>query len=173
MKTPLDEHERVDQLSAVDLRSAAIVGERRQRAERGIAAQTGAEIGLEAPDRHEDRPRHAITLFDSLQRFGVRKHHRLPPFYSGRRDVARGEGGGIRAEILAAIVRRDRRIKHDAAQGRIDHLLGNAVAQRDLLERVEPFAESARAVSAICGARGRDAERPSRRDQNACRLQSP
>jgi hypothetical protein len=31
-KAALDEHKRVDELGAVDLRSAAIVGERRQRA---------------------------------------------------------------------------------------------------------------------------------------------
>ena len=40
----LDEHERVDQFGPIDLGAAAIIGERRESAEGGIAAGTGAEI---------------------------------------------------------------------------------------------------------------------------------
>ena len=102
-KPPLDDHQRVDQFRAVKIAAPAVVGERRERAEGRIAAEARPEVGLEAPDRDQHRPGHAVALLDALERLGIGDKHRLRPLDPSRRDMPRGEGS--RNRLAAPLAR--------------------------------------------------------------------
>src|SRR6202044_3833004 len=109
--------------------------------------------------RRQNGGRDAVTLFDLLKRLGIGKQHRLALLDQGGRGVPGGEDGETLPETLAAIVGRDRGLVGDPVQGYVDDLRRNAVPNRNLLERGQPFIEPVRAVPAIGGPRRHDAER--------------
>src|SRR3712207_7218408 len=59
------------QLLAEHLRAAAVIGERRHRADHREVTAVRAEIRLERPQGHDHRARHAELLFRPRERRGV------------------------------------------------------------------------------------------------------
>src|SRR5581483_5419978 len=87
--TALDDAQRVEQVAGEELRAAAVVGQRGQRAhDRELAAAVAAVVGLEAPDCDQDRTRHAELLLDAGERGLVRAHEALPAADQRRADAA-------------------------------------------------------------------------------------
>src|SRR3569623_1028614 len=72
----LHDLQRREQLTLKKLGAAAIMRQRRERAEhRPLAHVALAEIRLQPPDRDDDLRRHAETLFDPRQQRSVLLHH--------------------------------------------------------------------------------------------------
>src|SRR6185503_18910051 len=58
----LDQPQRVEQMSAEHVGAAAVIGQRCERFERLVLALAAAKIALQAPERGDDRGRHAEVL---------------------------------------------------------------------------------------------------------------
>jgi 3-hydroxyacyl-CoA dehydrogenase / enoyl-CoA hydratase / 3-hydroxybutyryl-CoA epimerase len=71
----VDDPQRRHQLVLEHLGAPAVIGERRQRADDRHSAGIGAEVALKPPDRHQDRPRHAVLPLDAGQQVGVAAQH--------------------------------------------------------------------------------------------------
>ena len=67
----VDDAQRVHQLAAEHLRAAAVVGQRRQRAQHRQLAHAGAEVALERPEGGDHRARHAVLLLDLGEQVAV------------------------------------------------------------------------------------------------------
>ncbi len=74
----VEDRQRRHQLGAELVRPPAIVGERRQRLQRGEVAEIGAEIRLKSPKGDEDRPRHAELMLDAREDAGVPLEQAFP-----------------------------------------------------------------------------------------------
>ena len=74
----LHDLQRRDQLALEQLGAAAIMRQRRERADhRQLAHVAGAVVGFQRPDRHDQLGRHAELPLDARQQRGVALHQRL------------------------------------------------------------------------------------------------
>ena len=99
----LDDAQRVHQLGLEQVGAAAIIGERRQRAQRREFSDVDAEIGLQAPDRHQHFAGHAIGLFDAPEHRAVLLEH-VGAARQPRRNHAAGKFLEALAEDLLRLV---------------------------------------------------------------------
>ena len=97
-------------MSLEEVGSTAIIGERCDRADHRQVAPHGAEIGLQPPDRHQHRTRHAEALFDALE--GAR----MPLQHVGATFEA-ASGHHAAGELLEAL------LEHALATIFLDHAL--------------------------------------------------
>ena len=135
----LDDAQRVEQLLAEEIRTPAVIGERRQRAEDLVVAEIGAEVALQAPEGDEHRRRHAVFLFDLGEQLGVLLDLGEAVGDAAAAHHAVGElQEGLIEHRLAVVAAHDRRIEGHGRRGFGDHALRDALRGGFLLERVEP-----------------------------------
>ena len=127
--------------------------ERRERAKRRLLALVDAEIGLQPPDRDDDRTRHAELLLDPLQQPAVLDHH-VARLGQAAVDSRRSELlEALLERLLAAVERQHLRIgRKPGERGR--GLLGDALRHRVLLEGRDEGIEIAATLRGRCGSLG-------------------
>ena len=81
----LDDLQRIHQLAREEIGAPAIVGERRERAQRRRISLDRAEVRLQPPDRDDDLRRYPVLLLDAGERRGVLLQHALGAAHA-RRD---------------------------------------------------------------------------------------
>src|SRR5262249_25420785 len=122
----LDDSQRVHQLGLESLRAPAVVGQTRERADSGKIALVDAVVGLEPPDRGDDRARHPEALLDALERAGELLELARTDAHAVARDHARGElFEGLAEHALLAIARDHFLVVGDAVE-RAEPALGDA-----------------------------------------------
>src|SRR5580693_5494443 len=148
----VDDLERGKYLAAELVRPAAIIGQRDQRADGGEVAVAGAEVGLQSPDRDDDRAWHAVLLLDLAEGRAVLGQH-LGAAGEPRRYHAAGELLKALPEHTLGVVAGDhRRIWGDAAETGLDCALRNALRRGFRLDALQPCAEIAAAWRrGLCG----------------------
>jgi hypothetical protein len=152
----LDDAKRIRQLRLEHLGAAAIECQRCDRADHLFLAEVDAEVGLEAPDRNDDRARHAELRFDLAQRRAQRLHVTQALGHAFTVDHAAGEFlEGLLEHALALVGGEHRWIERDPverAQAALRHALGGGVS----LELRDEGIEAARCIAG--GAERRCAE---------------
>ncbi len=116
----LQDFQRGDQLALEQFGAAAIMRQRRQRADhRQLAHVAGAVVAFHGPDRHQQRARHAELPLDAREQRGVLRHQPLGAGDARRDDAGRGIALEAHAEgaVLAAVEGEHRRIGRDAGKG--------------------------------------------------------
>ena len=131
----------------------------RQRGERADHRQpahvAGAVVGLQRPDRHQHRGRHAKLALDAREQLGVRRHQPPGAVDAGRDDAGRGvllEALGMKHAALAAVEGEHGGIGRKPREGLADHGLRDAGRLRVAADRGDEGAEVAAAGG---GERGR------------------
>src|SRR5215472_535343 len=133
-----DNLQRGDQFAAEFVRPAAIVSERRQRADGRIMPAVGAKIRFHSPDRNQHRAGHAILLLDTAERGGILQHHPPAAPHPRRHHAPRELVEALPEYALGVIAGDDARIVAHAAQRRLDRRLRNAFAGGLLLYALQP-----------------------------------
>src|SRR5690606_18775563 len=88
----IDDAQGVHELGCEERRAAAIVGERRERADDGIAVRdVGSEVRFEAPDGYDDLARHAEIALDAAEQRAMSRKARAGTFDKRGADTARIE----------------------------------------------------------------------------------
>ena len=115
----LDDAQRIDQLGAEELRSPAIIGERRDRAQDRIFAVVAAEIALERPEGGDHRRRHAVLLLDTAKQIGMALDHCDAALDAIARRHAVGElQEALLEHALPVIAPHDRRVEGNTVERR-------------------------------------------------------
>ena len=93
----LDDLQGGDKLALEQLGAAAVMRQRRHRADhRQLAHVAGAVVAFQRPDRHDHRRGHAELLLDAPEQRGVHLHQ-----FPGAVDAGRDDpGGGVLLEAL-------------------------------------------------------------------------
>ena len=163
-----DDLQRGDQFALEQGAAAAVMRERRQRADhRQLAHVARAVVAFHGPDRHQQFPGHAEAPFDAVEQRGVPLHQPAGASearggHARRRELLEtalaAEGVGLTAvegEHLAVDRQAVKAARNDVAA----HARGHGVARYSRKEALERAA-------ALRGSRGR---RDQQRDKDACK----
>ena len=150
----VDDTQRVQQLGTELLAAAAVVGQRRERAQDGELAHAGAVVALQRPQPGDDGARHAVVLLDLGEQLAVLLEARQAALDAvvgdelvGERQEALGE------EALLAIARDHARVQRDAVESRGHRRARYALRRGLFAEAVEPDAEIAGVAAVEIGGR--------------------
>ena len=114
----VDDAQRIHQLGLEHLRTAAIMRERDERADRLLLAHHDSEIGLQSPDRNEDGSGHAVLLLDPIKDRSILQQHALR-LLDALGDPALGEFlEALLEDALIAVERQHLGIGRDAGERR-------------------------------------------------------
>ena len=164
----------VEQLLAEEFRTAAVIGERRQRLQDAEISEIAAEVAFQPPERGQHRRRHAVLLFDLGEQRGVLLHLLLAVRDARAADHAVGElQEGLLEHGLALVAPDDAGIEHQVGRGGRQDLRRNALLQRLGFELRQPRLEAAGVAAARGHGRARhrdrehgDAEQADRQSQS-------
>jgi hypothetical protein len=145
----LDDAQRVEQLIAEEIGTAAVIGQRRVGGEDFVFAETGAEVAFQAPERGQHRRGDAVLLFDVGEQRGVLLDDGLAVGDAGAAGHAVGElDEGLLEHTLAVIAAHDGGIEGHVGRGFGNHLGGDTLRLRVFLEGLKPALEAAGVVAA-------------------------
>src|SRR5208282_1878142 len=141
----VDDAQRIQELGPEFVRAAAIVGQRRQRANGRESARVGAEVGFEAPDGDDDRAGHSVLLLDAAEDRAVLLEKPRAARQPRRHHAAGKLLKALAKDSLRVVARDDAGVVGHAAQRGLDRVLGDVLRGRLFLDPFKPGAEIAAA----------------------------
>ena len=170
----LDDLQGGDKLALEQLGAAAVMRQRRHRADhRQLAHVAGAVIAFERPDRHDHRRGHAELPLDAPEQRGVHLHQFPGAADAGRDDPGGGvflEALGVEHAALAAVEGEDGGVGRQAGEGLVDDRARDAPALRVARDRGQERVEVA---AAWRGERGGGEEQQDEGKEEAAGLPHP
>ena len=152
----VDDFQRGNGLVLEALAAAAIIGQRHQRGQHRQVAHIGAEIALQAPERRDDRRRHAIVLLSAGECRRMHLDMLLAVLHPVDRRHAAGEFGEQLAEYaLAAVAVDDALVVGEVGRCCGDGALRHAFGHGALLQLGEKAVEALAVMTGGGAHRGR------------------
>jgi hypothetical protein len=141
----LDDLQGGDKLALEQLGAAAVMRQRRHRADhRQLAHVARAVVAFQRPDRDDHRRGHAELLLDAPEQRGVHLHQFPGAADAGRDDPGGGvflEALGVEHAALAAVEGEDSGVGREAGEGLVDDRVRDALALRVARDRGQESVE--------------------------------
>ena len=170
----LDDLQGGDKLALEQLGAAAVMRQRRHRADhRQLAHVAGAVVAFQRPDRHDHRRGHAELLLDAPEQRGVHLYQFPGAADAGRDDPGGGvflEALGVEHAALAAVEGEDGGVGRQAGEGLVEDRARDALALRIARDRGQ---ESVEVAAAWRGERGGGEEQQDEGKEEATGLPHP